>query len=59
MVSSPQEALDGVKVAVIGHIAREDRPAFLAAYSGQSVIDLGFLPELKAAAGAAYQGLCW
>jgi GDP-mannose 6-dehydrogenase len=59
MVATPAEALDGAKIAVIGHIGRDDRPAFLAAYAGQTVLDLAGIAEIKAAAGAAYQGLCW
>jgi GDP-mannose 6-dehydrogenase len=59
LVETPAAALDGAGLVVIGHIGREDRPAFHAAYAGQAVIDLAGLPDLQDAAGAAYQGLCW
>jgi GDP-mannose 6-dehydrogenase len=59
MVASPQAALAGTKVAVIGHIAPEDRPELLAALSNHVVIDLEGLAELCAHRGIAYEGLCW
>jgi GDP-mannose 6-dehydrogenase len=59
LVKTPAEALSGARLAVIGHIGREDRPDLLAAYAGQTVIDLGGIAEVQAAAGAAYQGFCW
>jgi GDP-mannose 6-dehydrogenase len=59
LVKTPEEALNGARLAVIGHIGREDRPGFLAAYAGQAIIDLAGIPELRPAAGAAYEGLCW
>ena len=59
LVETPAVALDGAGLVVIGHIGREDHPAFHAAYAGQAVIDLAGLPDLQDAAGAAYQGLCW
>jgi GDP-mannose 6-dehydrogenase len=57
MVVSPQAALAGTKVAVIGHLAPEDRPAVLAALSGHTIIDLVGLAELRALPG--YEGICW
>jgi len=59
MVASPAAALEGCRVAVIGHIGEEDRPALLAALDGQAVLDLAGIPELESLAGIAYQGLCW
>jgi GDP-mannose 6-dehydrogenase len=59
MVASPAAALDGSGIAVVGHIGRDDRPSLLAALAGKTVIDLAGIPELKDAAGASYQGLCW
>ena len=31
----------------------------LAALSGQTIMDLAGIPELKAHQGITYQGLCW
>ena len=38
MVSSPEAALSGRKVVIIGHVAPEDRPALLAGLAGHVVI---------------------
>jgi GDP-mannose 6-dehydrogenase len=59
MVISPAAALAGTKVAIIGHVAPEDRPALLDALSGHVVLDLAGLPELRRHAGITYEGLCW
>ncbi len=59
MVASPEAALAGTRLAVVGHVTREDRPALLAALSGQTVLDLAGIPELQQAQGIGYQGLCW
>ena len=59
MVVSPQAALSGAKVAVIGHVAPEDRPALLAALAGHTVIDLAGLADLRSHPGISYEGLCW
>lgn len=59
MVVSPQAALSGTKVAVIGHIAPEDRPALLAALFGHTVIDLAGLADLRTHRSISYEGLCW
>jgi GDP-mannose 6-dehydrogenase len=59
MVASPEAALAGVKVAIIGHIAAQDRAALLAALDGQVVIDLAGMTELQAHPSIAYEGLCW
>jgi GDP-mannose 6-dehydrogenase len=59
MVGSPQAALSGTKVAIIGHIAPEDRAALLAALSGHVVIDLAGMSGLRARPGITYEGLCW
>jgi GDP-mannose 6-dehydrogenase len=59
MVASPAEALANAKVAVIGHIGKDDRAALISALDRHQVIDLAGIPEIKAAAGDAYHGLCW
>lgn len=59
MVISPAAALSGTKVAIIGHVAPEDRPALLAALSGHVVIDLAGLADIRQHAGITYEGLCW
>jgi GDP-mannose 6-dehydrogenase len=59
MVASPEAALSGTKVAIIGHVAPEDRPALLAGLAGHVVIDLAGMTDLRTHAGIAYEGLCW
>jgi GDP-mannose 6-dehydrogenase len=59
MVSSPEAVLSGRKVAIIGHVAPEDRPALLAGLAGHVVIDLAGISELQAHPGIEYEGLCW
>jgi len=59
MVISPAAALSGTKVAVIGHVAPEDRPALLEALSDHVVIDLAGLSDLRRHTGIFYEGLCW
>lgn len=59
MVPSPEAALAGTKVAVIGHLSPEDRSALLASLAGHVVIDLAGLGDLRAHPGITYEGLCW
>ena len=59
MVDSPERALAGSKVAVIGHIASEDRPALFASLRDHVVIDLAGMDSLRAVPGVRYEGLCW
>jgi GDP-mannose 6-dehydrogenase len=59
MVVSPAAALSGTKVAIIGHVAPEDRAALLASLAGHVVIDLVGLADLRAHPGITYEGLCW
>jgi GDP-mannose 6-dehydrogenase len=59
MVVSPEVALSGAKVVIIGHVAPEDRAALLAALAGQVVIDLAGWADLRAHSGISYEGLCW
>ena len=59
MVISPEAALSSSQIAIIGHVAPEDRPALLAGLTGHMVIDLAGLPDLRAHPGITYEGLCW
>ena len=59
LVEAPAAALTGRKIAVVGHIAPQDRPAMLAALAGHVVLDLAGMAELRTLAGIRYHGLCW
>jgi len=59
MVISPAAALSGTRIAVIGHIPAEDRPALLDSLAGHVVIDLAGMAGLRSHPGITYHGLCW
>jgi GDP-mannose 6-dehydrogenase len=59
MVNDVAAALEGSRLAVIGHISPEDQPALLAALHSHTVFDLASVPALQAKPGIDYQGLCW
>ena len=57
MVDNLESALAGTRIAVIGHVAPEDRPALLAALSGHVVIVLAGIRDLANHPGISYEGL--
>ncbi len=59
MVANAAEALEGSRLAVVGHIGKEDCAELLSSLRDQTVLDLAGIAELKAHAGIVYQGLCW
>jgi GDP-mannose 6-dehydrogenase len=59
MVVSPEVAVSGAKIVIVGHVAPEDRPALLAGLAGHVVIDLAGLADLQTLGGITYEGLCW
>jgi GDP-mannose 6-dehydrogenase len=59
MVGSPEVALSGAKVVIVGHVAPEDRATLVAGLAGHVVIDLAGFSELRSHDGIAYEGLCW
>ena len=59
MVVSPQAALSSARIAIIGHVASEDRPALLQSLSDHIVLDLAGLTDVAALPAITYEGLCW
>jgi GDP-mannose 6-dehydrogenase len=59
MVISPEAALSSSRIAVIGHVAPEDRASLLAGLTGHIVIDLTGMAALRTLPGITYEGLCW
>ena len=59
LAPDPVAALAGSRLAVIGHIGAEDRPALLATLQGHVVLDLAGIAVIEAHPGITYQGLCW
>ena len=59
LAAEPADALADAKLVVVGHCAKPDRPALLAALRDHHVLDLAGMAELRDHAGISYQGLCW
>ncbi|HET6182869.1 MAG TPA: nucleotide sugar dehydrogenase [Acetobacteraceae bacterium] len=59
MTETPEAALDGARVAVIGHLGADDLPRLGAALTDQLVLDLAGVSELRAHPGIEYRGVCW
>lgn len=59
MKATPEAALEGARVVVVGHVAPEDRPSMFAALAGKIVIDLAGIAALRIIPGVTYEGLCW
>jgi GDP-mannose 6-dehydrogenase len=59
IVADPEAALSGARLAVLGHIGAEDRPALVAALDGHTVLDLVGIDAVRTHANIAYQGFCW
>ena len=59
MVDTPEAALADAKLAVVGHITAQDRPAMLAALNGHAVYDLAGIEALRTHSGIDYRGFCW
>jgi GDP-mannose 6-dehydrogenase len=59
MVANPAAALKGTSLAIIGHVAKDDRPALLDALAGHAVYDLAGIEELRNHPGIDYRGFCW
>jgi GDP-mannose 6-dehydrogenase len=59
LVPSPEAALSGSRIAVIGHIAAADQPALRCALKDHVVIDLVGISDLEKLPGITYRGFCW
>ncbi len=59
LVSDVDAALGGSRIAVVGHIGAEDRPALLGALGERIVLDLAGIPDLQKLPSVTYHGLCW
>jgi GDP-mannose 6-dehydrogenase len=59
IVADPAAALSGARLAVLGHIGAEDRPALVAALDGHTVLDLAGIDAVRSHPNISYQGFCW
>ncbi|HET9252288.1 MAG TPA: nucleotide sugar dehydrogenase [Candidatus Eisenbacteria bacterium] len=56
---TPEQALEGAKVVVIGHADPDARRAIAEHASGKRLVDLCGYAELRQATAAEYEGICW
>ncbi len=56
---SPDQALEGAKVVVIGHADAAARQAIVRQAAGRRIVDLSGYAELRDAGAAEYEGICW
>jgi GDP-mannose 6-dehydrogenase len=56
---TPEQALEGAQVIVIGHADAAARQAIVARAAGRRIVDLSGYADVREAAGAAYEGICW
>jgi GDP-mannose 6-dehydrogenase len=56
---TPEQALDGAQVIVIGHADPAARMAVIAQSKGKRIIDLSGYADLRNTPAAEYEGICW
>jgi GDP-mannose 6-dehydrogenase len=56
---TPEQALDGAQVIVVGHADPAARQAIAAAAPGRRILDLSGYADLRTAGAAEYEGICW
>jgi len=56
---TPEGALDGAEVIVVGHADEDARRAIMARAGGARIVDLSGYADLRNDARLAYEGICW
>lgn len=56
---TPEQALEGAKIVVIGHADPAARKAIIERAAGRRVIDLSGYADIRGAGAAEYEGICW
>ena len=59
LASTPEAALDGAQVIVVGHADEVTRHVIAAHAPGCRIVDLSGYADLRAIASAEYEGICW
>ncbi|CAH2605712.1 GDP-mannose 6-dehydrogenase (plasmid) [Rhodovastum atsumiense] len=59
MAASPEDAMDGMEVIVVGHAGPDEVAAILAGHRGRQIVDLQGVDALQALGPDRYQGICW
>lgn len=56
---TPEQALDGAEIVVVGHADAAARGAIVAAAAGRRIVDLSGYADLRGSNAAEYEGICW
>jgi len=56
---TPEAALAEAQVIAVGHVAKAEIEAIVAAHAGRTIVDLQGVRELEVLQGADYKGICW
>lgn len=59
LAPTPEQALDGAEVIVVGHADAATRQAIVAHAAGRRIVDLSGYAELRTSGAAEYEGICW
>jgi GDP-mannose 6-dehydrogenase len=59
MAPSPEAAMQGAEVLVVGHAGSDEIAAIRKRYNGQQIIDLVGVDLLQQLGGRSYHGICW
>jgi GDP-mannose 6-dehydrogenase len=59
LVPTPEEALDGAEVIVVGHADAAARQVIVANAGGRRIVDLSGYADLRTNTAAEYEGICW
>jgi GDP-mannose 6-dehydrogenase len=59
MVNNVDDALQGCRLAVVGHLDKSDQPLFEKSLNKHTVLDLTGAKYLQARNDIVYQGICW
>ncbi len=59
LCDTPESALEGAEVIVVGHADPRARAAIVAQAAGRRIVDLSGYADLKASPAQEYEGICW
>lgn len=59
MASSPEAALEGAEIIVVGHVGPGETATIAAAHNGRPIIDLQGVEAFQALGNRKYTGICW
>jgi GDP-mannose 6-dehydrogenase len=59
LAATPEVALEGAQIIVVGHADSAARAAIVAQAGGRRIVDLSGYAELRTSGAAEYEGICW